>query len=188
MTVFCGSSTGDLPLFVDAAETFALALARRGLGLVYGGGHIGLMGVAADAALAAGAEVWGVIPRAFAAKELAHEGLTHLELVDTMHARKARMAALAGAFVALPGGIGTLEELVEVYTWAQIGIHDRPIGVLDVGDYWDPLFAFLDRAVAHGFVRPAVRSLLVRAADPEALLDALEAAPRGTISGRWPAL
>jgi uncharacterized protein (TIGR00730 family) len=173
--VFCGSSPGRKPAYLEAARAMGRALARRGIGLVYGGGHVGLMGAVADAALAAGGEVVGVIPRGLQLRELAHEGLTTLHVVGSMHERKARMAELAEGFVALPGGMGTLEELAEILTWAQLGLHARPCGLLDVAGYYDPLVAFLDRAVAEGFVRPDHRRLLVVAQDPDALLDAFAA-------------
>jgi uncharacterized protein (TIGR00730 family) len=170
--VFCGSSPGRKPAYLEAARAMGRALARRGIGLVFGGGHVGLMGAVADAALAAGGEAVGVIPRGLQLRELAHEGLTTLHVVGSMHERKARMAELADGFVALPGGMGTLEELAEILTWAQLGLHARPCGLLDVAGYYDPLVAFLDRAVAEGFVRPDHRRLLVVAQDPDALLDA----------------
>jgi uncharacterized protein (TIGR00730 family) len=141
---------------------------------VFGGGSVGLMGVVADEALAAGAEVIGVIPHALVAREVAHRGLTQQRVVPTMHARKALMAELADAFVALPGGFGTLEELFEVLTWAQLGIHARPIGLLNTAGYYDALLAFVDRAIGEGFVRRAYRDFLVVAADPSELLDRLE--------------
>ena len=152
--VFCGSANGRRPAYARAARTFGAALAGKGLGLVYGGGSIGLMGVVADAALEGGAPVVGVIPRALARREIAHHGLTRLEVVPSMHARKARMARLSDAFVALPGGIGTLEELFEVLTWGYLGIHAKPTGLLDVGGYWRPLIRLLDHAVEEGFLRP----------------------------------
>jgi uncharacterized protein (TIGR00730 family) len=160
--------------FAEAARALAMALAARGTALVYGGGSVGLMGLAADAALAAGGRVIGVIPHALVAREVAHQGLTEQRVVPTMHARKALMAELADAFVALPGGFGTLEELFEVLTWAQLGIHAKPIGLLNTGGYYDSLLAFVDRAIAAGFVRPAYRGFLVVAADPAELLDRLE--------------
>jgi uncharacterized protein (TIGR00730 family) len=173
--VFCGASPGNEPRYVAAARDVGEGLATRGIGLVYGGGRVGLMGAVADAALAAGGEVVGVIPRGLQLRELAHEGLTTLHVVGSMHERKARMAELAEGFVALPGGMGTLEELAEILTWAQLGLHARPCGLLDVAGYYDPLVAFLDRAVAEGFVRPDHRRLLVVAQDPDALLDAFAA-------------
>jgi uncharacterized protein (TIGR00730 family) len=151
------------------------ALARRGIGLVYGGGSVGLMGAVADATLAAGGEVVGVIPRALQLRELAHPGLTTLHVVGSMHERKARMAELAHGFVALPGGMGTLEELAEILTWAQLGLHARPVGLLDVAGYYEPLVGFFDRAVREGFIRPDHRRLLAVASEPDALLDRFDA-------------
>src|SRR5512137_193393 len=159
--VFCGSAPGRRPAYARAARALGAALAGRDLGLVYGGGSIGLMGIVADAALAGGAPVVGVIPRALARREIAHHGLTRLEVVPSMHARKARMAALSDAFVAMPGGIGTLEELFEVLTWGYLGIHAKPVGLLDVGAYFRPLIRLLDHAVDEGFLRPAHRKLVV---------------------------
>ena len=173
--VFCGSSPGRQASYLSAARALGALLARRGLGLVYGGASIGLMGAVADAALAAGGEVIGVIPAALEAKEIAHESLTRLEVVGSMHERKARMSELADAFVALPGGIGTLEELSEILTWAQLGLHQKPCGLLDVGAYWRPLVAFFDHAVQERFLRPQHRALLIVEDDPVALLDALAA-------------
>jgi hypothetical protein len=169
--VFCGSATGRDPRHAEAARLLGRTLAERGLELVYGGGSIGLMGVVADAALAAGGAVTGVIPRALAARELAHRSLTSLQVVESMHQRKARMAELADGFVALPGGMGTLEELAEILTWAQLGLHRRPVGLLDVGGYYLPLIAFLDHAVEAGFLRPEHRALLLVERLPGPLLD-----------------
>jgi uncharacterized protein (TIGR00730 family) len=173
--VFCGSNRGARPAYVAAAEALGTELARRGIGLVTGGGRVGLMGAVADAALAAGGEVIGVIPEALVAWEVAHAGLTALEVVDSMHARKARMADLSDAFVALPGGFGTLEEFCEVLTWAQLGLHTKACGLLDVEGYYDPLLALLDHAVTEGFVRPEHRALVLQAAEPAALLELLAA-------------
>jgi uncharacterized protein (TIGR00730 family) len=173
--VFCGSSSGSNPLYLDLARRLGQTLARRGIGLVYGGGSIGLMGALADATLAAGGEVVGVIPRALQLRELAHAGLTSLHVVASMHERKAKMAELAEGFVALPGGMGTLEELAEILTWAQLGLHSKPSGLLDVAGYYRPLIAFLDHAAAEGFIRPEHRRLLVVGEDPDALLDQLAA-------------
>jgi uncharacterized protein (TIGR00730 family) len=172
--VFCGSSPGTNPAYLEAARAMGRALARRKLGLVYGGGGVGLMGAVADAALEGGGEVVGVIPRALQLRELAHGRLTHLHVVGSMHERKAKMAELAHGFVALPGGMGTLEELAEILTWAQLGLHARPIGLLDVAGYYAPLVSFLDRAVQEGFVRPEHRRLLTVAEDPDALLERFE--------------
>jgi len=149
------------------------ALARRGIGLVYGGGGIGLMGVLADAALSAGGDVIGVIPEALVAREVAHQGLGDLRVVASMHERKALMADLSDAFVALPGGLGTLEEFCEALTWAQLGIHRKPCGLLNVEGFFDPLLSFFDHAVRERFVSPDHRSLVVVEEDPERLLDAL---------------
>ena len=165
---------GRDPAFADAARGLAGELARRGVALGTGGGSVGLMGVVADAALAAGAEVIGVIPHGLVAREVAHRGLSEQRVVPTMHARKAVMAGLADAFVALPGGFGTLEELFEVVTWAQLGIHAKPIGLLNTSGYYEPLLAFVERAIADGFVRPEYRAFLVVAPGPAELLDRLE--------------
>ncbi|HKJ71746.1 MAG TPA: TIGR00730 family Rossman fold protein [Gammaproteobacteria bacterium] len=171
--VFAGSGTGKGPTYAEAAAALGGLLARRGLGVVFGGGHTGLMGVLADAALAAGGEVIGVIPEALRDRELAHEGLSRLEVVDSMHTRKARMNDLADAFIALPGGVGTLEELFEMFTWAQLGIHHKPCGLLNAGGYYDPLIRFLDDMVAAEFLRPDQRALLEVAGEPAGLLDVL---------------
>jgi hypothetical protein len=171
--VFCGSSVGRQPVYADAARALATALLDRGLGLVYGGGSVGLMGTIADAVLAGGGEVIGVLPRGLARKEYAHDGLSELHLVGSMHERKALMASLAGGFVALPGGLGTLEEILEILTWAQLGIHRKPVGLLDVDGYWSGLLALLRHAVAEGFVRPEYAELLLVERVPAALLDRL---------------
>lgn len=169
--VFCGASTGRDPRYAAAAAAVGERLAQRGIRLVYGGGRLGLMGAVADAALAAGGEVVGVIPRGLVDRELAHPGLTRLEVVGTLHERKARMSELADAFIALPGGLGTLEELAEVLSWAQLDLHAKPIGLLDVGGYFEALEAFLDRAVAEGFVAARHRGLLLRDEDFDELLE-----------------
>src|SRR5512142_2927654 len=169
--VFCGSSPGASPVYLEAARAAGRALAGRGIGLVYGGGSVGLMGAIADAALAAGGEVTGVIPRALQLRELAHAGLTTLHVVGSMHERKARMAELSDGFVALPGGMGTLEELAEILTWAQLGLHAKPCGLLDVAGYYRTLIAFLDEAVGEGFLRPEHRRLVLVGEDPDELLD-----------------
>jgi hypothetical protein len=162
------------------------AIAQRGVTLVYGGGRIGLMGLVADAAIAAGGKVHGVIPEFLARRELAHEGLTHLDEVDSMHERKARMAELSDGFIALPGGAGTLEEIAEVWTWSQLGLHQKPIGFLNVAGYFDHLFAFVDHAVAEAFIKPDHAKLLLRAARPAGLLDAVAAfAPGPAEVGKW---
>lgn len=172
--VFCGSSSGDRPAYAEAAIRVGEALARRGVGLVYGGGRVGLMGAIADAVLAAGGEVVGVIPHALKLREVAHAGVTELRVVDSMHERKALMASLSDGFVSLPGGMGTIEETCEILTWAQLGIHRKPVAVLNVDGYYDPFLAFLNRAVAEGFIQAEHRRLLLEARDPEGLLDALE--------------
>jgi hypothetical protein len=171
--VFCGSSNGARDTYLEAARAMGRALARQRVGLVYGGGCVGLMGVVADAVLAAGGEVIGVIPAALVAKEVAHRGLNELRVVGSMHERKALMAELADAFIALPGGFGTFEEFCEVITWAQLGLHRKPCGVLNVAGYYDPLLALFDHAVTEGFVRSAHRSLVLEAPEPERLLEML---------------
>ncbi len=171
--VFCGSNIGVNSLYRHAAEHLGRLLVQRGHGLVYGGGSVGLMGVIADAVLAAGGEVIGVIPEALATKELAHANVTVMHVVPGMHARKACMAELSDAFIAMPGGFGTFEELFEVITWAQLGLHHKPIGLLNVAGYFDTLVAFVDQAIAEGFIKPEHRQLIVVADQPEALLDAL---------------
>jgi uncharacterized protein (TIGR00730 family) len=173
--VFCGSSPGADPAYLTAAREVGALLARRGIELVYGGGRVGLMGAVADAALAGGGKVIGVIPYALARKEVAHEALTELRVVDSMHARKAQMSDLSDCFIALPGGFGTLEEFFEVVTWAQIGIHRKPCGLLNVGGYFDPLLMLADHALAQRFVRPEHRALLLAGSDPTALLDQMAA-------------
>lgn len=176
--VFCGSSAGVSEIYTEAARMFARDAVRRGLRLVYGGASVGLMGAVADAALDAGGDVIGVIPRALVEREIAHRGLTELRVVQTMHERKATMAQLADAFVALPGGLGTLEELFEIWTWGMLGLHDKPYGILDTGGYYAPLIRFLDHASEQGFVRPAQRALLTVRESPGELLTAL-LGPRG---------
>ena len=173
--VYCGSSPGRRSAYVAQARALGALLARRGLGLVYGGGSVGLMGAVADAALAAGGEVVGVIPRKLVEREVEHRGLSKLRVVGSMHERKQAMADLADAFVAMPGGMGTLEELAEMLTWGQLGIHAKPVGLLDVDGYWRPLELFFDHAVAEGFLRPEHRALLLGDADPARLLDRLAA-------------
>ncbi len=173
--VYCGSAPGRKPAHLASAREMGRALARRGLGLVNGGGHVGLMGASADGALEAGGEAIGVIPRALMERELGHKGMTELRVVETMHERKALMAELSDGFVALPGGIGTLEELFEAWTWAGLGIHAKPVGVLDVEGYWDPLIAMSDRMVSEGFLAPHLRASLLTATEPGPLLDALAA-------------
>lgn len=175
ITVFTGSAAGARPEYAAAAEALGRELAARGIGVVYGGGKVGLMGTVADAALAAGGEVDGVIPQVLVSGEVAHEGLTRLDVVETMHARKERMAELGDAFVALPGGAGTLEELFEVWTWQQLGIHAKPVALYDVDGFWNPLLALLEHMVAQGFLAPGRLSGLIVASDPGDLLERLAA-------------
>ena len=175
--VFCGASLGHDPRHATFAREVGAGFARRGIGLVYGGGRVGLMGAVADGALDAAGEVHGVIPRALVDRELAHPGLTQLHVVETLHERKARMADLSDAFVALPGGLGTLEELAEVLSWAQLGLHAKPVALLDPGGYFDRLLDYLDHAVEAGFVAPAHRRLLFVERDLNGLLDRFGDAP-----------
>ena len=171
--VFLGSRSGRLPVYAEAATSLGTLLAGRGIGLVYGGGAIGLMGLIADAATAAGGEVIGVIPDALRAREHDHRGISELHVVGTMHERKARMAELADAFLALPGGIGTLEELFEVWTWAQLGYHRKPCGLLNVAGFFDKMTGFIDHVVAEDFLQPPHRGMLIVERDPAAMLDRL---------------
>ncbi len=173
VAVFCGASMGNQAAYSEAAVTLGGLLARRGVGLVYGGGNVGLMGVVADGALAAGGEVIGVIPHALAAREIAHTGVKDLRIVDSMHTRKAMMADLADAFIALPGGFGTFEELFEAITWTQLGVHRKPCGLLNVAGFYSPLAAFIDQAVTDGFINPIHRLPIIVDDDAERLLDAL---------------
>jgi len=171
--VFCGSSGGRDGVHREAARAFGELLARRGIGLVYGGGGAGLMGALADAALGAGGEVVGVIPHGLERREVGHRGLTEMRVVGSMHERKAVMAGLSDAFVALPGGMGTLEETAEAITWTQLGIHAKPVGLLDAAGYWAPLVAFFDHATELGFIRPEHRAIVLVEGDPALLLDRL---------------
>jgi uncharacterized protein (TIGR00730 family) len=173
LCVFCGSSTGNQRAYSDAAEALGALLAERGIGLVYGGGNVGLMGVIADAVMAAGGKVIGVIPQSLANREIAHTGITELRVVDSMHARKAMMAELADAFIAMPGGVGTFEEFFEVVTWTQLGLHRKPCGLLNVNGFYAPLAAFIDQAVTEGFIKPVHRAAIVVDSDPVKLLDTL---------------
>ena len=182
--VFCGASTGANPLYREAAQALGRAIAERRLTLVYGGGAVGLMGSVADAALAAGGEVIGIIPQSLKDKEIGHRGLTRLEVVDGMHARKARMAELSDAFIALPGGLGTLEELFEVWTWGQLGYHHKPLGLLEVNGFYEKLSGFLDHIVGEGFVRAPHRDMLQMSESPAGLLDALDAW-QPTVPDKW---
>ncbi len=187
IAVFCGSRGGARPAYLQAARGLGAALARRGHGLVYGGARVGTMGALADAALAAGASVTGVMPRALVAREVAHPGLTEFHAVDSMHARKSLMADLADGFIALPGGYGTLDELFEILTWAQLGLHAKPVGLLDVKGFFGPLLAALDHGVAEGFLDPAHRGLLMREREAELLLDRIEGWRPGPAASKWEA-
>ena len=171
--VFCGSSPGASHAYAEAARRVGAALARAGLGLVYGGGRVGLMGIVADAVLESGGQAIGVIPEALATEEVAHNGLTELHVVADMHQRKALMARRADAFLTMPGGIGTFEEFFETLSWAALGLHRKPLGILNVAGYFDPLLALLDHAVAERFLRPEVLSLLVTSTDADALVAEL---------------
>lgn len=171
--VFCGSRPGDDPAFATAAAALGTAIAQRGLGLVYGGAKVGLMGALANAALAAGGRVVGIIPKGLVSKEIAHEGLQELYLTESMHERKERMILLSDAFISMPGGWGTYDELFEVLTLAQIGFHDKPSGFLNVKGYFDPLITLLEHTVRHRFAAPPHASLYVTSPEPEALLDAI---------------
>ena len=169
--VYCGSSSGKNPAYSQAAVNLALALCERNIGLVYGGGAIGVMGTVADAVLAAGGEAVGVIPKALAIKEVAHNSLSELHVVASMHERKAMMADLADGFIALPGGWGTLEEIFEILTWAQLGFHDKPCGLLNIEGYYDGLIGFLENSFEQQFVNELYRPMLMKAQEPLALLD-----------------
>jgi uncharacterized protein (TIGR00730 family) len=183
--VFCGSSAGARPSYAAMAEALGRELADRGARLVYGGGRVGLMGVVADAALAAGGEVVGVIPQHLMDREVGHPGVTDLRVTSSMHERKALMAELADGFVALPGGFGTLEELAETLTWSQLGLQAKPFGLLDVEGFYEPLLSFLDHTVAERFVAPEHRALVLSGGDPAALLDRLAAWEPGSTRGKW---
>ena len=178
--VFCGSNAGYNPLYREAAQALGRLLAERGIELIYGAGNIGLMGAVADACLAAGGEVIGVIPQALMGREVAgrpveHRTLTRLEVVDSMHTRKARMAELAEGFIALPGGFGTFEEFCEILTWGQLGFHSKPMGLLNVNGFYDPLLAMFDRAVSDGFLRPQNRAMALADTDISGLLTQMAA-------------
>lgn len=172
--VFCGSASGVSPIYMEAARDFAREAVRRHLRIVYGGASVGLMGAVADAALENGGAVIGVMPRTLAEREIAHAGLTELRVVETMHERKAMMAQLSDAFIALPGGLGTLEELFEIWTWGVLGLHAKPYGLLNVNRYYGPLIQFLDHACAQGFVGTRQRAMLAVDDDASRLFDALE--------------
>jgi uncharacterized protein (TIGR00730 family) len=175
LCVFAGASPGAKPSYVLEARKLGALLARRKIGLVYGGASVGLMGAVADAALEAGGEVIGVIPKSLVARELAHKGLPDLRIVSSMHERKATMAQLSDGFIAIPGGIGTLEELFEVWTWAQLGEHEKPCALLNTDDYYSPLLSFIDGVVSEAFLKPAHREMLLVDTDPARLLDRMKA-------------
>lgn len=184
LCVYCGSNPGNRPEYETEARRFGRALVEQDIGLVYGGASIGLMGVVADTVLAAGGTVTGVIPRALLRKEVVHHGLSELVITESMHARKAKMAQLADAFVALPGGIGTFEELFEIWTWAQLGFHRKPCALFNACRYFDPLVRFLDHAAEEGFLKPVHRSMLLVSDSPENLLEALRSY-RPPVLERW---
>jgi hypothetical protein len=185
LCVFCGSNVGARPTYAATARELASELWRRHIGVVYGGGGVGLMGVLADAALAEGVEVIGVIPRPLATKELAHTGLTQMHVVGSMHERKALMASLVDGFIAMPGGLGTFEETLEVLTWSQLGIHRKPIGLLNVEGYYDGLLAMIAHGVKETFIKREYLTLFVSAATPAKLLDEMEAWHPPPIPGAW---
>src|SRR5512140_3675269 len=172
--VFCGSFSGARPEYAAAAGDLGAALVRNGLGLVYGGGHVGLMGIVADEVLRLGGQVTGGIPRGLWVREVGHSRVKDMRVVETMHERKAMMAELADGLVARPGGLGTLEEIVEVWTWAQLGMHRKPLGFLDVAGYYSPLFTFLDHAAGESFIRPEIRRAAIIDRDPDLLLRRFE--------------
>jgi len=174
LCIFCGSQRGHDPLYAAAAASMARLLAERGISVVFGGGRVGMMGVVAQAALAAGGKVIGVIPEGLKRRELACENLTELIVARTMHERKQRMAELSDGFVALPGGFGTFEEFCEIVTWAQLGLHEKPCGLLNVGGYYDPLLSMFDRALGEGFLRPQYRELVLTESEPAALLALMQ--------------
>ncbi|MBI1282459.1 MAG: TIGR00730 family Rossman fold protein [Anaerolineaceae bacterium] len=171
--IFCGSYTGTQPMYAAAAHAMGMGLAQRGLGLVYGGGRVGLMGAVADGTLVGGGKVTGIIPQSLVDRELAHVGLSELHVVASMHQRKALMAEIADAFVAMPGGFGTLDELFEIITWAQLGFHNKPIALLNIGGYFDPLRTFIDHMVTEGFVKPEHRDAVLVKNEVDDLLDTL---------------
>ena len=182
--VFCGSSLGSRPEYEATARQLGTLLAERHIGLVYGGAHVGLMGAIADAVLAAGGEVIGVIPESLVRKEIAHQGLGDLRVVGSMHERKALMAELGDGFIALPGGCGTFEEFFEIVTWAQLGMHSKPIAMLNIAGYYDPLLALLDQSITEKFVKLEHRQLVLDAADPIQLLERM-ATYVPTIRPKW---
>jgi uncharacterized protein (TIGR00730 family) len=183
--VFCGSSPGARPAYAEATAQLARVLVAEGLGLVYGGANVGLMGTLADTVLAEEGEVIGVIPRALVEKEIAHNGLSDLRVVGSMHERKALMADLSDAFVALPGGLGTLEELLEIYTWAQLGLHQKPCALLDVEGYYAGVAAFLSHAVEERFLREEHRAMLIVEREPRTLIESLDSFEPGMFQPKW---
>jgi uncharacterized protein (TIGR00730 family) len=185
LCVFCGSSPGANPAYTDATEALGALLAGEGIGVVYGGGGVGLMGKLADAVLAAGGEITGVIPRSLVDREIGHRGVADMRVVDSMHERKALMAELADAFVALPGGVGTLEELIEVFTWSQLGLHRKPCALLDVESYYEGLTSFLDHAVRERFLTQEYRATLIVEREPALLLERLRAFEPGAVAPKW---
>lgn len=182
--VYCGSNAGRQPIYTEVAQQLGRALAERGIGLVYGGASVGIMGVVADAVMAAGGRVTGIIPDALMKKELAHLSLSELVVVDSMHQRKTLMAERADGFIAMPGGVGTLEEIFETWTWAQLGFHKKPVGLLNVAGYYDQLAGFLDHTVAESFMQPQHRAMLAIESDPVRLLDRFAAYEPPTVS-KW---
>jgi uncharacterized protein (TIGR00730 family) len=183
--VFCGSSPGARPAYAEATAEVARLLAGEDIGVVYGGGHVGLMGVLADTVMAAGGEAIGVMPQALLDREIGHTGTSELRVVGSMHERKALMADLSDAFIALPGGAGTLEELFEVYTWSQLGLHDKPCGLLDVEDYFSGLVGFLDHAVDERFLREEHRAMLIVEREPRRLIERLAEFEPRAVTPKW---
>jgi uncharacterized protein (TIGR00730 family) len=179
--IFTGSRHGKSPVYMTVAAQLGHELVARGCGLVYGGGNVGLMNVIADTVLGLGGEVIGVIPNSLVSREVAHRGLTELRVVQSMHERKAVMAELSDGFIAMPGGIGTMEEIFEVLSWAQLGLHDKPCGLLNAAGYYDPLIQFLDHAVSADFIKPQHRALMIVEERPAALLDRFEQAWRARL-------
>lgn len=182
--VYCGSSAGAAPLYAEAARALASEMVSDNIALVYGGGNVGLMGIIADEVLRLGGEATGVIPRALLDKEVGHLGLTRLHIVKDMHERKAMMADLSDGFIAMPGGIGTLEELFEVFTWSQLGLHDKPIGLLNVDGFYDGLINFMQHIVAERFLRPEQAALLLTEATPAALVERFKSYQPGNLN-KW---
>ncbi len=183
--IFCGSSPGARPAYTEAAEDLGMLLVQKGITLVFGGATVGLMGRLADTVVSEGGEAIGVIPQALVDREIAHLGLTDLHVVDTMHERKQRMADLSDAFVALPGGLGTLDELFEIYTWGQLGMHGKPIGLMNVEGYFDGLVAFLEHAVAERFVREDHRDMLIIEEEPTPMLERLQSFDPASLTPKW---